>query len=100
MLGETCRAGKGCGGKKHLGKEAFEESREFLLQHLGATDKIEVAIIFVAPGRGGTGTGAIVALCLALRQMDPIVRLCSNLRNLLLKQALSKLPIFTAFARK
>lgn len=69
QIGETVTRGLGAGAKPDIGRQAAEESRERIREHLEGAD-----MIFVTAGMGGgTGTGAAPIIAQVAREMNALV---------------------------
>lgn len=65
QLGEQCTRGLGAGANPEVGREAAEETRDTIRQHLEGTD-----MVFVTAGMGGgTGTGAAPVVAEVAKEM-------------------------------
>ncbi len=65
QLGEQCTRGLGAGANPEVGREAAEETRDTIRQHLEGTD-----MVFVTAGMGGgTGTGAAPIVAEVAKEM-------------------------------
>ncbi|MDP3954864.1 MAG: cell division protein FtsZ [bacterium] len=68
QIGENLTRGLGVGGNPELGRQAAEESREKIAQHLLDTD-----MVFVTAGfGGGSGTGASPIVCQIAREQGAL----------------------------